>query len=141
VAVALICNNSKSGLKTIGFKARGRGNDAPNRTPRSNISFKIRSKTIDSTLGGQGNDVPEPITAGREIIQSLILNIGFKGARPRQRRPEPSTANQEIIQTSFKTINSTAGDQGNDVPKRSPQTANIQCGHWKVMDSTLDSPG
>ena len=56
------------------------------------------SKTMDSTVGGQGNDVPEPSTAGRENIQIPIQHHGFKGARPRQRRPEPSTAEHEILQ-------------------------------------------
>ena len=88
-------------LKRRGEEAEATTRDATNRAPRSTKTFEILYKIMDTTAGGQGNDVPEAITAVYDIMNNPKQNHGFKGARLKQRRPEPITAEHEVLQNRF----------------------------------------
>ena len=88
-------------LKRRGEEAEATPRDATNRAPRSTNTFETIHQIMDTTAGGQGNDVPEPITAGYNVMNNPIQNHGFKGARLKQRRPEPITAEHDITNNRF----------------------------------------
>ena len=63
-------------LNIWNYKARGRGNDAPSRAPRSTTSFKIKAKTMDSKARGRGNDASKQaprITKSYKILSKTMF--------------------------------------------------------------------
>ncbi len=121
-------------------KARGRGNGAQNRAPRSMNSFKCLYKTIDSTAGGQGNDVSKPIAAGHEIIQTHFQNHRLKRRGEEAEATTRDATNRAPRSTNtFETIHqimdTTAGGQGINVPEQITAGCNVMNILYKTKDS------
>jgi hypothetical protein len=107
-------NHSTSYLtKTINWSA-AEATTSTNRAPRSKTTFKIRSKTMDSTAGDQGNDVPE-----HEIIQ-IQSKTTDPGARGRNNdAPNRAPRGTKSFKIRFETMDSMARGRGNDDPEKS----------------------
>ncbi len=95
-------------LKTMDSKTRGRGNGAQSRAPRSMTSFKCLYKAIDSTAGGQGNDVLEPIDAGHELpwiqrraAEATTPRSKHRGSRSHSKSALKRCSSPLIILSSF----------------------------------------
>ena len=108
-------------LKTMDSKTRGRGNGAQNRAPRSINSFKCLYNTIDSTAGGQGNDVSKPIAAGHEIIQThfqhhILKRRGEEAEATTRDATNRAPRSTNTFETIYTIMDTTAVSQGNDDP-------------------------